>query len=131
VERDEKLKAIGQEDCDKYYVDKIAEVKAIADEVEQVAMKEAQEILKKIQGTPEVGASGSVPEFTASETDRSEAPLSTKVTQIPDSPIIISPSSSPSTDSDQDNIPLSQKFNLLPKPIHKPKSFEPVYPAVL
>jgi len=115
----------------KFYVDKLAEVKAIAGEVEQDVVKEAQEILKKIQGTLEAGASGSVPESAASETERSEAPLSAKVTQIPDSPIIISPSSSPSTESDQDNIPLSQKFNLLPKPIHKPKSFEPVYPTVL
>ena len=130
VERDEKLKAIGQEDCDKFYMDKLAEVKAIVGEVEQEAVKEAQEILKKIQGTPKAGASGSILESAALKTERSKSPLSAKVTQIPDSPINISPSSSPSTDSDQDNIPLSQKFNL-PKPIPKPKSFEPVYPAVL
>jgi len=130
VERDEKLKAIEQEDCDKFYVDKLAEVKAIAGEVEQEVVKEAQEILKKIQGTLEAGASGSILESTASETERSEAPLSAKVTQIPNSPINIPPSSSPSTDSDQDNIPLSQKFNL-PKLIPKPKPFKAVYPAVL
>jgi len=51
AERDEKLKALGQGDCDKYYVNKLAEVKAIADEVEQEAVKEAQEVLKKVQGT--------------------------------------------------------------------------------
>ena len=94
-------------------------------------MKEAQKILEKIQGTPEAGASGSVPASAAPEADRSEAPLSAKVTQIPVSPIIISPSSSPLIDSDQDNITLSQRINLFPKPIHKPKSFEPVYPTVL
>jgi len=83
-------------------------------------VKEAQEILKKTQGTSEAGASGSVQESVASEAERSEAPLSAKVTQIPDPPINISPSSPPSTDSDQDTIPLSQKYNL-PKPTPKPK----------
>jgi len=71
AERDEKLNALGQGDYDKYYVDKLAEVKAIADEVEQEAVKEAQEILKKTQGTPEAGASGSVQESVASEVERS------------------------------------------------------------
>ena len=122
-----------------YYEQKLAEVKRIAGEVEQDVVKEAQKIVEKSLGTPEAGASGSVPESAAPEADRSEAPLSgnpsdhlsVKVTQIPDSTIIISPSSSPQTDSDQDNIPLSQKFNLSFKPTPKPKSFEPVYPAVL
>ena len=40
-ERDEKLKAIGQENCAEYYVEKIAEVKRIAGEVAQDAVKEA------------------------------------------------------------------------------------------
>ena len=83
-------------------------------------MKEAHEILKKAQGTSEAGASGSVPESSASEAERSEALLSAKVTQIPDPPINTSPSSS--TDSDLDNISLSQKYNL-PKP--KPTSTNP------
>jgi len=135
LERDEKLKAIGQENCAAYYVEKIAEVKRIAGEVEQDAVKEAQKILEKYQGTPEAGGSGSVPESAApeftSEADRTEAPLSAKVTQIPVSPIIISPSSSPLTNSDQDNITLSQRINLFSKPTPKPKSFEPVYPTVL
>jgi len=71
AERDAKLKAIGQEDCAKFYVDKLGEVKAIAGEVEQEVVKEAQEILKKVQGTPEAGALGSILEFAASETERS------------------------------------------------------------
>jgi len=135
LERDEKLKAIRQENCAAYYVEKIAEVKRIAGEVEQDVVKEAQKILEKFQGTPETGALGSVPESAAPEStleaDRSEAPLSAKVTQIPVSTIIISPSSSPLTNSDQDNITLNQKINLLPKPTPKPKSFEPMYPAIL
>ena len=136
LERDEKLKAIGQENCAEYYVEKIAEVKRIAGEAGQDVVKEAQKVLEKNQGTPEAGASGSIPESAALEStleaDRSEAPLSgnpsdhnsAKVIQIPAS-IIISPSS-PLTDSDQDNITLSQKINLLSKPIHKTKPFEPV-----
>jgi len=51
AERDEKLKVVRLGDCDKFYVDKLVEVKAIAVEVEQEAVKEAQEILKKTQGT--------------------------------------------------------------------------------
>jgi len=86
AERDETLKALGQGDCAKYYVEKLTEVKAIADEVEQEAVKEAQEILKKTQGTSEAGASRPVPESAASEAERSEAHLSAKVTQIPDPP---------------------------------------------
>ena len=97
LERDEKLKAIGQENCAEYYVEKIAEVKRIASGAAQDVVKEAQKVLEKNQGTPEAGASGSVLESatleSTSEADRSEAPLSAKVTQIPVSPIIISPSS--------------------------------------
>jgi len=95
-----------------------------------MVVKEAQEVLKKVQGTSEAGASGYIQESAALENERSEALLSAKVNQIPDSTINISPSSSPSTDSDQDNIPLSQKFNL-PKPTPKPNPLKPVYPAVL
>ena len=58
-------------------------------------MKEAQEVLKKIQETPEAGASGPVLESAASEAERSKAHLSAKVTQIPDPPIYISPSHHP------------------------------------
>jgi len=143
LKRDEKLKAIGQENYDEYYVEKIAEVKEIAGGAAQDVVKETQKVLEKNQGTPESGASGSVPESTAlestSEADRSEAPLSgnpsdhnsAKVTQILVSPIIISPSSSPLTDSDQDNITLSQRINMLPKPIHKSKPSIRVNPTLV
>jgi len=143
LERDEKLKAIGQENYDEYYEENISEVKGTAGEAAQDAVKEAQKVLEKNQGTPEAGASGSVPESAApestSEADRSEASLSgspsdhnsAKVTQIPVSPIIISPSSSPLTDSDQDNITFSQRINLLPKPIHKPKPSIRINPTLV
>jgi len=108
-------------------------------------VKGAKEILTKAQGTPEVGASSSVPKSTASEVvvseaAASEATLSTKVDQIPDPQTIITPSSS--TDSDLDNIPLSQKLKLpkvtpksksSPKPKLTPKTkpFKLVYPVEL
>jgi len=120
LERDEKLKAIGQENCAEYYVEKIVEVKKIASGAAQDVVKEVQKVLEKNQGTPEAGASGSVLESAApdstSKADRSETTLSgnpfdhnsAKVTQIlVSTTIIISPLSSPLTDSDQDNITLS------------------------
>ena len=142
MERDEKLMAIGPENCDEYYVEKIAEVKGIAGEVAQDAVKEAWKVLEKNQGTTEAGALGSVPESVApestSEADRLESPLSsnpsdhnsTKVTHISVSPII-SPSSSPLTDSNQDNISLSQRINMLPKLIHKTKPSIRVNPTLV
>jgi len=51
LERDEKLKAIGKENCDEYYVEKIAEVKEIAGGAAQDVVKEAQKVLEKNQGT--------------------------------------------------------------------------------
>jgi len=54
---------------------------------------------------------------------------STKAIQISDSPTVISPPSS--SDSDHDNIPLSQKIKMMPKPSSKPKPFQPMYPDVL
>jgi len=93
-------------------------------------MKGAKEVLK---GTSEADASGSVPksavleaaasEAAGSEAAASEATQSAKVNQIPDPQTIISPSSS--TDSDLDNIPLSQKYKLSkpsPKSKQTPKS---------
>jgi hypothetical protein len=77
-ERDENLKAIGQEDCDEFFVKKIAEVKAIADEAGEDVVEEAQMGLEEIQGISEAGASGSVPKFVApestSETDAQGKP---------------------------------------------------------
>jgi len=39
--REERLKSLGLEDCDEYYVQKIAEVKKIAGSVEEETVKEA------------------------------------------------------------------------------------------
>jgi len=129
--RDARLKSLGLENCDEYFVQKIAEVKQIVGTVEKETVKEAKEMLEQIQGTSEAGASEAVPESAAFESatvpETSEA--SAKVIQTSDSPTIISPPSS--SDSDNDNIPLSQKIKILPKPSSKPKPFQPMYPAVL
>jgi len=101
------------------------------------------------QVTPEAGALGSVPksavseaavsEAAVSEAAASEATQSAKVNQISDPQTTILPSSS--TNSDLDNIPLSQKYNLSkltlksktsskPKLSPKTKPFKPVYPDI-
>ena len=76
LERDEKLKVIGQGDYGNFYEEKLAEVQEIASKVEEEAMKGAKEILKKAQGTPEAGASGFVPKSTVSEVATLEAAAS-------------------------------------------------------
>ena len=110
---------------------KLAEVKEIADLVEQEIVKEAKEMLEQIQGTSEAGASEAVPESAAPESatvaETSEA--STKIIQISDSPTTIPPSLSPSNESDHDERPLGQRIKMLPK--LSPKSFELKYPAIL
>jgi len=116
VQREEKLKSLGLENCDDFYVQKLAEVKAMAGEVQQEAVKEVQEILEKIQETLGAGASEAIPESAAPESaleaEKSEASgnpsdlNSAKIIQISDSPIISPPSSSLS-DSDHDNMTLS------------------------
>jgi len=39
LDRDEQLKAIGQENCDEFYVEKIAEFQEIANRVDEEAVK--------------------------------------------------------------------------------------------
>jgi len=116
--REERLKSIGLEGCDEFYVQKLAEVKKIADTVELETVKEAKEMLEQIQGTSEVGASEAVPKSAAPESatvvEASEA--SAKMIQISDSPTIIPPPLSPSNDSDHDEMPLGQRMKMLPKP---------------
>jgi len=56
LDRDEQLKAIGQENCDKIYVEKIAEVQEIANRVEEKAVKGAQKHLKEAVKTSEATA---------------------------------------------------------------------------
>ena len=135
--REEKLKSIGLDSCDEFYVQKLAEVKEMADTVELEAVKEAKEMLEQIQGTSDAGASEAVHESaapeSATEASKSEASgnptdlNSAKTTQISDSPTIISPPLSPTNDYDHDDMPLGQRIKMLPKP--SPKPFEPKYPA--
>jgi len=79
-------------------MEKLAEVKQIADSVEQFAVKEVTEMLEKI---PE--ASVSAPE-SASVAEVSEA--SAKVIQTSSLPFIIPTHVSPSNDSDLDDVPI-------------------------
>ena len=46
--KDEKLQSIGIDASDEYFLEKLAEVKQIADSVEQFALKEVAEMLEKI-----------------------------------------------------------------------------------
>jgi len=129
--REEKLKSIGLDSYDEFYVQKLTEVKEIVDSVELEAVKETKEMLEQIQGTSEVGASEVVPESAAPEsaTVAEKLEASEKGIQISDSPTIIPPPLSPSNDSDHDEIPLGQRMKMLPKP--SPKPFEPKYPDIL
>jgi len=111
--RDAKLQSIGIDGSDEYFLEKLAEVKQIADSVEQCAVKEAAEMLEKI---PE--ASEAAPE-SASVAEASEA--SAKVTQTSDSPFIIPTHVSPSNESDHDDIPLGQRMKNLHKPSPTPQ----------
>jgi len=103
--RDAKLQSIGLDGCDEFYMEKLVEVKQIANIVEQLAVKEDKEMLEKI---PE-----------ASEADASEA--SPKVTQTSDLPFIIPTYISPSNESDHDDIPLGQRMKKLHKPFPQPQ----------
>ena len=58
--RDEKLQSIGIDASDDYFLEKLAEVKQIADSVEKQAVEEVQEMLELI---PE--ASATAPESTS------------------------------------------------------------------
>jgi len=60
--RDAKLQSIGIDGSDKFYLEKLAEVKQIADFVEQFVVKEAEEMLEKIPEALEADASEAAPE---------------------------------------------------------------------
>ena len=100
--RDARLKSFGLEDCDEYFVQKIAEVKKIAGSVEEETVKEAKEMLKQIQGTSEAGASEVVPESAAPKSTTVAEP-SAQMNQIPDLPSIIPTPLSPSNDLEEPN----------------------------
>ena len=150
IDRDEQLKAMGLEHCDQPTIEQIIEVQTLARKVEEEALKGAKKVLKETLGTSEADASESVPqvavseaatsEVAASEAAVSKATKSEKVSQIPVPQTTLSPSSS--TDSDLDNIPLSQKYNLTKrtstskttsklKLSPKTKPFKPVHSEIL
>jgi len=116
--RDEKLQSIGIDGSDEFFLEKLAEVKQIADSVEQFAVKEAEEMLEKIPEALEADGSVVAPE-SATVAEASEA--STKVTQTSDSPFIIPTHSSPSNEFDHDDIPLGQRMKKLHKPSPQPQ----------
>ena len=78
--RDEKLQSIGIDASDEYFMEKLVEVKQIADSVEQFAVKEVTEMLEQIPEASEAPESASVAEV-------SEA--SAKVIQTSSLPFII------------------------------------------
>jgi len=106
--RDAKLKSLGLENCDEYFVQKIAEVKKTAGSIEQETVEEAKEMLEQI---PE--ASEAAPE-SATVAEASEA--SAKEIQSSDLPTTTPTPLSTSNDSDHDEIPLGQRMKMLPKP---------------
>jgi len=118
VARDAKLQSIGMDGCDEFYMEKLGEVKQIADTVEQLAVKEAKEMLEEIPEASEADASEVAPQ-PAAVAEASEA--SPKVTQTSDSPFIIPIHISPSNESDHDDIPLGQRMKKLHKPSPQPQ----------
>jgi len=110
--RNAKLKSLGLENCDEYFVQKIAEVKQIVGSVEQEAVKEAKEILEQIPETSEADASEAAPE-SATVVAASEA--SVKENQTSDLPTSLS------NESDHDDIPLGQRMKMLSKPSPQPQ----------
>jgi len=66
--RDAKLQSLGLENCDEYFVQKIAEVRQIARSVEQQVVEEAQEMLEKIPEVSETSESASVAEVSEAST---------------------------------------------------------------
>jgi len=101
--RDEKLQSIGIDASDEYFLEKLAEVKQIADSIEQFALKEAAEMLEKIPEVSEADGSAAALEST-SVAEVSEA--SAQVTQTSSLPFIIPTHVSPLSDSDLDDIPI-------------------------
>ena len=101
--RDAKLKSLGLENYDEYFVQKIVEVKQIAGSVEQQVAEEAEEMLMLILEASEADALEAAPQ-SATVAEASEA--LPKVTQTSDLPFIIPTHISPSNESDHDDIPL-------------------------
>jgi len=117
VARDERLKELGLDNCDEYFVQKIVEVRQMAGSMEQESVEKAKKMLEQIQEISEADASEAAPE-AATMAEASEA--SPKVTQTSDLPFIIPTHISPSNESDHDDIPLGQRMKKLHKPSPQP-----------
>jgi len=115
--RDEKLQSIGIDASDDYFLERLAEVRQIADSVEKQAVKDAAEMLEKIPEALE--AEGSV--AIVSE-------VSAQVIQTSNLPLIIPTSVSPSDDFDLDDVPIGQRMRKLSKPSPQPKQTTPQLP---
>jgi len=113
------------ENCDEYFVQKIAEVRQIAGSVEQQVVEEAQEMLEKIPEASEVDGSVAASE-SASVAEVSEA--SAKVIQTSSLPLIIPIPVSPSNDSDLDDVPIGQRMRKISKPSPQPQQTTPQLP---
>jgi len=124
--RDAKLQSLGLENCDEYFVQKIAEVRQIAGSVEQPVFEEAQEMLELIPEASVADGSIAASESASSVAEVSEA--SAKVVQTSSLPFIIPTPVSPSNDSDLDDVPIGQRMRKLSKPSPQPKQTTPQLP---
>ena len=95
--RDEKLQSIGIDASDDYFMEKLAEVRQLADSVQKQVVEEVTELLEKIPEASVAATSVVASEF-ASIAFVSEAPV--QVTQTSNLPLII-PSSKPSPQPQQ------------------------------
>jgi len=107
---DEKVQSLGIDASDEYFMEKLAEVKQIADSVEQIAVKEVTKMLEKIPEASVADISVAASE-SASVAEASEA--SVKVVQTSSLPFIIPTPESPSNDSDHDDVPIGQRMRKL------------------
>jgi len=123
--RDAKLQSLGLENCDEYFVQKIAKVRQIAGSVEQQVVEEAQEMLELIPEASVADISVAASE-SASVAEVSEA--SANVIQTSSLPFIIPTLVSPSNDSDLDDVPIGQRMRKLHKPSPQPQQTTPQLP---
>jgi len=117
VARDEKLKSIGIDASDDYFLEKLAEVRRLAGSVEKQVVEEAAEMLKQIPEASVADTSVAASE-SASIAEVSEA--SAKVIQTSSLPFIKPTHTSPSDDSDLDDVPIVQRMRKLSKPSPQP-----------
>jgi len=120
--RDEKLQSIGIDASDDYFMEKLAEVRQLADSVQKQVVEEAAELLEQIPEAS-VAVTSVVASEPASIASVSEAPV--QVSQTSNLPFII-PSPVPlSNDSDIDDVPISQRMRKLSKPSPQPQQTTP------